>query len=40
MDCEVEDGVKEESDDSDLQKCIASFTRQEPMKEKQAWKWV
>lgn len=38
MDCEVEDWVKEESYDSDLQKCIASFTRQEPVKEKQAWK--
>lgn len=29
-------GVKDESYDSVLQKCIASFTRQEPMKEKQA----
>lgn len=38
MGCEVEDGVKEESYESDLQNCIASFIRQEPVKEKRAWK--
>lgn len=34
MECQDEDGVRYDSFDSDLQKCMVSFTRQGPMKEK------
>ena len=48
MDFEDEDGAKDESYESDLQKCIASFIRQEPYKKSKlenkncgvVWKWV
>lgn len=35
---EGENGVKDDAYESDLQKWIASLTRQEPPKENQAWK--
>lgn len=38
MECKSEDGVKDGSYDSYLQKWVASFTRQEPAKGKQAQK--